>query len=42
MKKNTVKAVLDVLEKEDKEIVVDEDICKKAILPLDRMLEYAR
>lgn len=42
MKKNTVEAILDVLEKEDKEIHVDEDICKKAILPLEKMLEYAR
>lgn len=41
MKKNTVKAVLEVLEKEDKEITVDEEICKKAILPLERMLDYA-
>lgn len=42
MKKNTLEAILDVLEKEDKEIIVDEDICKKAILPLEKMLEYAR
>ena len=42
MKKNTVEAVLDVLEKEDKEIIVEEDICRKAILPLEKMLEYAR
>ena len=42
MKKNTLEAILDVLEKEDKEIIVDEDICKKAIIPLEKMLEYAR
>ena len=42
MKKNTVEAVLDVLEKEDKEIIVEEEICRKAILPLEKMLEYAR
>jgi len=42
MKKNTVEAVLDVLEKEDREITVAEEICKKAILPLEKMLEYAR
>lgn len=42
MKKNTVEAVLDVLEKEDNEIIVEEEICRKAILPLEKMLEYAR
>lgn len=42
MKKNTLEAVLEVLEKEDKEITVNEDICKKAILPLEKMLDYAR
>lgn len=42
MKRNTVEAVLNVLEREDKEIVVDEEICEKAMLPLERMLRYAK
>lgn len=42
MKKNTVEAVFAVLDKEDKEITVDEKICREAVLPLDKMLKYAR
>ncbi len=42
MKYNTVEAVLDVLEKEDKEIFVDEAVAKRAMLPLNRMLELAK
>ena len=39
MKLNTLKAVLSVLEKEDKEIKVDSCICQGALRPLERMLE---
>ncbi|MBQ7779475.1 MAG: quinolinate synthase NadA [Clostridia bacterium] len=42
MKLNTLEAVLSVLEKEDKEITVDEDIRRRALLPLDKMLELAK
>ncbi len=42
MKLNTLEAVLSVLDKEDKEITVDEDIRRRALLPLDRMLELAK
>ncbi len=41
MKFNTLEAVLDVLIKEDKEIVVDPEVAAKALVPLDRMLELA-
>ncbi len=39
MKLNTLEAVLSVLEKEDKEITISEDIRRRALIPLDRMLE---
>jgi len=42
MKQNTLEAVLSVLEKEDKEITVDEEIRRKALLPLEKMLELAK
>ncbi|MBE6760655.1 MAG: quinolinate synthase NadA [Ruminococcaceae bacterium] len=42
MKLNTLEAVLSVLEKEDKEITVDDKTREDAILPLDRMLELAK
>lgn len=42
MKFNTLEAVLDVLEKEDKEVFVDSEISTKALIPLDRMLELAK
>ncbi|MBE6735168.1 MAG: quinolinate synthase NadA [Ruminococcaceae bacterium] len=42
MKLNTLEAVLSVLEKEDKEITVDEDVRHRALIPLDRMLEFAK
>ncbi len=42
MKLNTLENILSVLEKEDKEIIIGEDICRKAIVPLDRMLELAK
>ena len=42
MKLNTPDAVLSVLEKEDKEVIVDEDVRKRALLPLERMLELAK
>ncbi len=42
MKLNTLEAVLSVLEKEDKEITVDDKTREDALLPLDRMLELAK
>ncbi len=42
MKLNTLDAVLSVLQKEDKEIVVSEDVRKGALIPLERMLELAK
>jgi len=42
MKLNTLAAVLSVLQKEDKEVTVNEDIRQPALIPLDRMLELAK
>ena len=42
MKLNTLESVLAVLEKEDKVITVDSDICKGALKPLERMLELGK
>ena len=41
MKKITLKKVYDVLEKFDAELSVDEELCRKAGIPLERMLELA-
>lgn len=42
MKLNTLENILSVLEKEDKEVFVDEAVAAKAWKPLDRMLELGR
>lgn len=42
MKKNTLDKVLAVLEKEDNTVEVAEDVRRKALVPLDRMLELAK
>lgn len=42
MKLNTLEAVLSVLEKEDKEIIIDNKIREGALLPLEKMLELAK
>lgn len=42
MKLNTVESVLSVLQKEDKEVTVDDDVRKGALKPLERMLELAK
>ncbi len=42
MKKVTVAKVLSTLEKMDNEVVMDEDIMKKALIPLQAMLEFAK
>lgn len=42
MKLNTLEAVLSVLQKEDNEVIVDEDIRRKALIPLNRMLELGK
>ncbi len=42
MKLNTLETVLDVLEKEDKEVLVSNEVRHGALLPLERMLELAK
>ena len=42
MKLNTLENILSVLEKEDKEVFVDEEVAGNAWKPLDRMLELGR
>ncbi len=42
MKLNTLESVLSVLEKEDRTVEISEDIRRKALIPLDRMLELAK
>ncbi len=42
MKQNTLENVLSVLEKEDRTVEISEDIRRKALIPLDRMLELAK
>ena len=42
MKLNTLETVLSVLEKEDKEITVDDEVRTGALIPLERMLELAK
>ncbi len=42
MKLNTLESVLSVLEKEDRIVEISESVRKKALVPLDRMLELAK
>lgn len=42
MKFNTVESVLSVLEKEDRVVEISEDVRRRALVPLDRMLELAK
>lgn len=42
MKKVTLDKVIDVLENETNEIILDEEVARKAMLPLERMLELAK
>ena len=42
MKLNTLENILSVMEKEDKEVFVDEEVARNAWKPLDRMLELGR
>ena len=42
MKLNTLEAILSVLEKEDKEVVVERSVMDGALRPLNRMLELVR
>lgn len=42
MKLNTLESILSVLEKEDRTVELSEDIRRKALIPLDRMLELAK
>ena len=42
MKLNTLESILSVLEKEDRIVEVDEELSKKALIPLERMLEIAK
>ena len=42
MKLNTLESVLSVLIKEDREITIDEQVRRRALLPLEKMLELAK
>jgi len=42
MKLNTLESVLSVLENEDRPVEISEDIRRKALIPLDKMLELAK
>jgi quinolinate synthase len=42
MKLNTLASLLDVLIKEDKEVILSEDVINGALVPLDRMLELGK
>lgn len=42
MKLNTVERVLSVLQKEDRTVEISEEVRRKALLPLERMLELAK
>ena len=42
MKLSTLESVLSVLEQEDRVVEVPEEICRRAMIPLDRMLELAK
>lgn len=42
MKLNTLEKLLNVLETEENEIKIDEEIAKRAMIPLDKMLELAK
>lgn len=42
MKRNTVERVLSVLDKEDSVVEVSEDVCRRAMIPLDKMLELSK
>lgn len=42
MKLNTVERVLSVLDKEDSVVEVSEDVCRRAMIPLDKMLELSK
>ena len=42
MKRNTLESVLAVLQKEDKQVFVDDAVRKNALIPLERMLELAK
>ena len=42
MKLNTPEEILKILESEENEVLIDEDTAKKALKPLERMLELAK
>lgn len=42
MKLNTIEAVLSIMQKEDKEVFVEDSVRTRALLPLERMLELAK
>lgn len=42
MKRNTLERVLSVLENENQIVEIDEDVCHRALIPLERMLELAK
>lgn len=42
MQMNNLKNLAEVLEKENNEIVIDEEIRKRALIPLERMLNFKK
>jgi len=40
MKLKSLENILSVLEKEDNEVTLKKDLTKKALIPLERMLEF--
>ncbi len=42
MKMNTIEKVYDALETETPELVMDEAVCERAFLPLERMLDWSK
>ena len=42
VKMNNLKNLLDVLENENNEIIIDEEIRKRALIPLQRMIDFKK
>ena len=42
MKFNTLDAVLRVLQNEENEVIVSDEVCRQALIPLEKMLELAK
>lgn len=42
MKRNTLERILSVLEEENQIVEISDDVCRRALIPLERMLELAK